>query len=153
VPIAEYFSEDHRKVEMLLESLLKSLQDQPKAQRAFEELERLLHKHIYCEEELLFPEVEARGLSGPTDVMRSEHGQISGLLAAIQKSLREGNMTIKTFIDGLKDILAAHDLKEEGVLYPAADSMIEHESAKALLERVRNAVSPKDWKCRALRPK
>lgn len=149
MPIAEYFAAEHKKIDLLLETLLKIPQNRPDARHAYAELQRLLYKHIYCEEELLFPEVEACGLSGPTDVMRFEHGQICSLLSRIWQGLNKDTLNPTGLIHELRGVLVAHNLKEEGVLYPTADTMME--SAEALVERARNMVPPKGWKCMALR--
>jgi len=136
--IVEYFGAEHRKVALLLDTMLKAPQDHRKARDAFAELRPLLTKHIYCEEELLFPEVEARGLSGPTEVMRFEHGQIWSLLSRIGQEFEKDNSTPTGLVDELRGVLEAHDLKEENILYPAADEAIQ--SADALVEKVRKAV-------------
>jgi len=146
--ITEYFGAEHRKVARLLDTV-KSSPDRSKARNAFAELQQLLTRHIYCEEELLFPALEARGISGPTEVMRFEHGQIWSLLIHIRKEFEEDNPPPTGILNELSGLLEAHDMKEENILYPAADDAIQ--SAEALVERARKVIPPESWVCAALR--
>lgn len=146
--ITEYFGAEHKRVSLLLDAV-KSSPAQSKTRRAFAELRQLLTRHIYCEEELLFPAVEARGILGPTEVMRFEHGHIWSLLNQIRQEFEKDNPPPRDLLDKLRGLLQGHDMKEENILYPAADEAIQ--SADALVERARKAIPPESWVCAALR--
>lgn len=86
----------------------------------------LLH-HFTMEEEVMFPAFEARTgmVMGPTQVMRSEHGQMKGLLDQMADALRRGDA--EAFLgdaDTLLVIMQQHNVKEEQMLYPMADQAL-----------------------------
>lgn len=117
-----------------------------------EEFDRLAHiahhlveaeLHHQREEDVLFPEVEKRGISGPPDVMRMEHDQLRERKHDL-KELAEiaGEMDFKEFqrkIDitarYIVDVLPDHIFKEDNILYPAALEVIEEDDLWARLKQ------------------
>ncbi|HLK93190.1 MAG TPA: hemerythrin domain-containing protein [Polyangia bacterium] len=78
-----------------------------------------LETHMRIEEDLMFPSFEAitgPGF-GPPAVMRAEHGQIQGLLTAIEGLLRD-EQSIDEAAGTLEMLLSAHNAKEERIVYP-----------------------------------
>jgi len=85
-------------------------------------------KHHQREEDVLFPEVEAHGLTGPSDVMRLEHEE----MRPINRELREladsaesidfdwFKNRLNAMTEALVPTLREHIAKENNVLYPAA---------------------------------
>jgi len=45
-------------------------------------------------------------------------------------------------------VLLEHDGAEEGSVYPELDALEEEEQAKLILEEVKLAVVPSDWRCK-----
>jgi iron-sulfur cluster repair protein YtfE (RIC family) len=82
-----------------------------------------LSRHIDAEEDVLFPALQehAPHAMGPVHVMRSEHAQLRELLVLIAAALRASDAAWQPRVQALEDILKAHNLKEERVLYPMAD--------------------------------
>ena len=119
----------------------------------FEEAARVLHRHIYIEEEVLFPAVEARGLVGPTAVMAMEHGEICRFLGHIQDLIEEkaSPARIQDTLQALHNILVEHNFKEERVLYPNADRILGQDDVRAVVGRMKEAEAPEGWTCRAHR--
>ncbi|MBI4213409.1 MAG: hemerythrin domain-containing protein [Chloroflexi bacterium] len=115
-----------------------------------DEAAHVLHRHIFLEEEILFPELEARGVVGPTAVMVQEHGQICDFLERIAMLIRDGAPPdrIQQVFDALRSLLEEHNAKEEQVLYPAADHLL---NSAELLRRMQGADPPHGWLCRAHR--
>lgn len=99
-----------------------------------------LRRHIRFEEELLFPEFERRaGLSpaaGPTAVMRAEHRELLGLLDAIEASIGEPSTNAERHREAFREVLGAHNAKEEQVLYPGVDRLLGVAEADALVARI-----------------
>ncbi len=118
--------------------------------KPFQDAAKVLHRHIYLEEEVLFPEVEARGLMGPTMVMAQEHGQICSLLDEILDLIvgKASAGRVQDAMRKLEAILSGHNFKEENVLYPAADEMLSGEG-DGVISRLKEAKAPEGWTCRA----
>ncbi len=109
------------------------------AEGHFAAFRRRLECHLAREEEILFPPFEARTgqPAGPTAVMRAEHGRIRELHAALTE--RIGARDRDAFLahaDTLFTLIQQHNLKEEQVLYPAIDLVLQDERA-ALLDAMR----------------
>lgn len=84
--------------------------------------------HLSVEEELLFPAFERRtGVdSGPTRVMRAEHHQMRALMAEMARAADNGERD--RFLDlaeMLVIFLQQHNMKEENVLYPMLDEVLQ----------------------------
>ncbi len=91
-------------------------------------------KHHQREEDVLFPELEKRGLTGPPRIMRLEHDEIRPKKKAFkelvdtdgffrsEENLKELNKLVKELL-----ILIEHIYKEDNILYPSALEAIEDE--------------------------
>ena len=97
------------------------------AERAFARLRDAMQCHFDAEETLLFPAFEAQtGMrSGPTQVMRDEHAQMRGLLAAAKAALDERTADDYSGVaETLLIMMQQHNMKEENVLYPMCDQQL-----------------------------
>lgn len=127
--ISEFMRQDHDRLDDVFKQFqtIKN-QDVPKACSVFEDFLTGLHRHIMWEEEILFPAFEAQAEMvqghGPTGVMRNEHRQIKFLLEQIQTKVAEGDLTTGEAEEGLLQVLTAHNVKEEKVLYPWIDNRV-----------------------------
>lgn len=109
-----------------------------------EEFRRLLHiaehlveteAHHEREEQVLFPELEKRGITGPPDVMRMEHEQLRPQKQdLLQLAESVGDMDFVEFqrrlditVAFVVSVLRDHIFKENNILYPTALSLIEDE--------------------------
>ncbi len=121
--------------------------------RPYDEAAKKLHRHIYLEEELLFPRVETRGLVGPTAVMAQEHGEICRHLTAVGDLLASGAepSRIRKALGTLRGLLEEHNAKEEQILYPASDQLLTEQELAELVAQVEQAEAPEGWLCRAHR--
>ncbi|PKO84934.1 MAG: hypothetical protein CVU17_01805 [Betaproteobacteria bacterium HGW-Betaproteobacteria-11] len=103
-------------------------------------LTRGLEAHFLAEEEILFPAFEqASGMStGPTAVMRLEHGQIRELLEALDQALAaKEDEAFAGAVETLLILLQQHNQKEENILYPMCDRLLDPDSlAGALRQRL-----------------
>ena len=67
---------------------------------------------------------EATGMymSGPTSVMRMEHGQMRGLFEDIEAALEaKDTSACAGLLETLLILMQQHNMKEEQMLYPMAD--------------------------------
>ncbi len=101
-----------------------------------------LHRHIYMEEEILFPLLETRGLADVTSLLVQEHGDICRFGNAVVALIRRnaGCRRIQNAFKALHSLLEEHNFKEERVLYPAADQ---------ILRQLKEINLPEGWRCRA----
>lgn len=89
-------------------------------------------KHHAREEDVLFPALEAKGVTGPTRVMRAEHNQFRPrkhrLLVLAQNAATLDFAAFKAEVDEIAHFiplnLREHIYKENAVLYPAALRLI-----------------------------
>ena len=99
--------------------------------------------HHGKEEEVLFPELERRGVpreGGPIGVMLAEHEEGRGhirAMAAARDRLRRGELNataaIRTSASAYRDLLRAHIAKENHILFPMADQLVPAEVAVKLV--------------------
>jgi hemerythrin-like domain-containing protein len=127
--VTEYLEADHRRIDRLLTEAIESAAagalDQ--ALRAFATFREQIEKHIDLEERFLFPFFEeANGASGPTQVMRAEHARILKAADGISVRLKGDPLAYcLEELDSLTRLLSAHNLKEERVLYPATERVLQ----------------------------
>ena len=111
-----------------------------------------LRRHIYLEEEFLFPllrEAEP-GLTAPVFVMLREHAQIWGMLDALERDPDPGAQP--ALCKRLTVHLLHHNLKEEKVLYPRADEDLSTAAAGRLRAFLGSGNLPEGWVCIRARP-
>jgi hypothetical protein len=113
---------------------------------------RALRRHIYLEEEFLFPllcEAEP-GLMAPALVMLREHAQIWAGLDALEREPAAG--TAPALGRQVAVQLLHHNLKEEKVLYPRADAVLPPAAAERLRAFLESGDLPEGWACLRARP-
>ena len=113
---------------------------------------RALRRHIYLEEEFLFPLLgEADpALRAPVFVMLREHAQIWALLDALERE--PGGSAGPALCRQLASQLLHHNLKEERVLYPRADDVLSPAAAGRLRAFLGTGELPEGWVCVKARP-
>jgi iron-sulfur cluster repair protein YtfE (RIC family) len=112
-----------------------------------------LRRHIYLEEEFLFPALRAAGFMAPVFVMLREHGQIWTRLDDIERAAVEAadpGAAQQTYRE-LAALLEAHNVKEEQILYPQADSVLEPAAHQRLSEFLERGQLPDGWVCEGAR--
>lgn len=133
--VTEYLEGDHRRLDAILHEVerLVGVSSFPKASLRFGEFACGLRRHIDVEEGVLFPDFERMtGMTmGPTTVMRGEHVQIRRLMDDVAAALTAGDAAATGLaIHGLTEVLIAHNMKEERMLYPMADQAAGSERAR-----------------------
>lgn len=139
--ISEFLSKDHDRIDALADALRRETQPARTAP-CFQHFDHALRAHMAWEEDLLFPLFEERTgmrFAGPTAVMRAEHEQIRGHLQHLAAAADPP--AVGAALDALAAVLAPHNLKEEQVLYPWFDRVLDAAEKSDLLERMRSASS------------
>src|SRR3990170_4752571 len=99
--------------------------------------------HHAKEEKLLFPALNQKGMSlesGPVAVMLHEHdngrGYIRGMVNGMEKFKAEPIKAKKEILENARhyiDLLRQHIFKEDNILFPMADSLIDSMEQKKML--------------------
>jgi hemerythrin-like domain-containing protein len=127
--ILEFMGSDHHACDDLFASAEEAVakKDWNSARSLFDRFQAAMAHHLAMEEEVLFPAFEARtGMSmGPTQVMRSEHVQMRGLIADMGGAVVESDQdSYLGLSETLNMLMQQHNLKEENVLYPMTDQVL-----------------------------
>jgi regulator of cell morphogenesis and NO signaling len=124
--ISEFFSKDHDEIDAVLAEV--DLTDAAAAYATLREFDRKLERHIVWEEDVLFPAAGRAApqlACGPIAAMRAEHVEIRAMKAHALELLKKGDASGgRTFVEDMLAVLAAHNMKEEHMLYPACDLVI-----------------------------
>jgi hemerythrin superfamily protein len=138
--VSSLLEHDHRGIDALFSAVegLISGRDRPAAAEALLTFQKRLDAHIAAEELVLFPAFEeATAFSGPTRVMRSEHGDFRRLMAEIRTALEGGSdRDPLPLVQELGRSLHGHNLKEERVLYPQMDANLRGPQLEELVTRI-----------------
>ena len=112
-----------------------------------------LRRHIYLEEKILFPPLRETGLVAPVAVMLREHGDIWQALDELQQAADAGidSTVARRAYDELKYLLEAHNEKEEQILYPQADVVLDASTSARLRDFLTHGTLPTGWICEDLR--
>jgi len=108
---------------------------------------RDLESHFAAEEEILFPAFErVTGMrQGPTQMMRYEHSQARTLLAQmVAAAAAEDGEEFAGAAETLLVLMQQHNAKEERILYPMCDSVLDAEAdtlAQDLRQRLTGGAS------------
>lgn len=108
-----------------------------------------LRRHIYVEEQIVFPPLFDSGMAPPILVMQREHGEIWRTMVAIEASIDQGLDAVT--VDLCRQLLAQlerHNAKEETVIYPEADGALDARTAAALRSFLEHGEMPTGWVCR-----
>lgn len=137
--IQSFFGADHDRLRRLFTEFDRRKRTDPAAAAGFlRDFACGLRRHIRWEEEILFPIFEAKSAirnGGPTHVMRLEHVEIRGFLAEIEEAVAHGREPGEAQVR-LSELLAAHDGKEEGVLYPSIDMLVSAVELSEIFRRI-----------------
>lgn len=109
----------------------------------------VLRRHIYAEEELVFPRLRDPALAAPVFVMLREHAQIWSTLDALDRALA-GEAPADAAEPLCRQLLVQlqhHNVKEERVLYPQTDDALPAPTAAGVAEFLAVGEVPAGWVC------
>jgi regulator of cell morphogenesis and NO signaling len=109
-----------------------------------------LRRHIYLEEVFLFPPIREAGRVMPIFVMMREHGELWRTIDAPTDLLADGKdrRRLGDTCRQLLDQLDQHNLKEEPVIYPHADTDLPQQTGAELTRFIETGRTPDGWVCR-----
>jgi regulator of cell morphogenesis and NO signaling len=113
---------------------------------------RALRRHIYLEEEFLFPLLYLgdKALAAPLSVMLREHAQLWATLDMLEHEPDSGaGLAICTRLTAQ---LLHHNLKEEKLVYPRADDLLSAEASARMAAVLGSAELPEGWMCAKAAP-
>jgi len=143
--LTTFFTDDHRRCDLLWADVEATADRGGDLSEALERFGDALLRHLAMEEEVLFPAFDARtGMSmGPTQVMRTEHTQMRGVLAMMQAAVSEPQ-SVLDHGDTLLMLTQQHNAKEEHMLYPMAAEFLPDQWPGLYAELSRRGESPVD---------
>ncbi len=144
--ITDFLGVDHHRLAELWQDCMQGVQacNLGRIQTRLAEFVLGLRHHIQVEEQIFFPVFEERtGMrgTGPTAVMRREHREIGAMLEKLSALTKaQACSTIVETIQGQQvdpsALLTSHDAKEEDVLYPMADKILNQDERRQLILRM-----------------
>lgn len=140
---------EHHEIDEGIEGFSAEGVDADQQARSLQRAIDALRRHIYLEEEFLFPPMEA-DLKIPTLVMLREHGEIWRRLDAIETLLADdiSDDSLTVACRELLIVLAAHNGKEEPIFYAVADETLGPTEAAELEGLLETGSLPNGWRCR-----
>jgi hemerythrin-like domain-containing protein len=106
-----------------------------------------LRRHIYLEEEFVFPPLRAAGMVPPIFVMLREHGELWTTMDTLEGQLAQdpaGDAATAT-CQMLTVQLQTHNDKEEPIIYPEVDAKLEPQVQEQLRSFLESGTMPDGW--------
>jgi iron-sulfur cluster repair protein YtfE (RIC family) len=129
----------HRRLDDMLSyvEIAAEIQSWKQARALFVGFREELEEHIRIEEEVMFPAMDPfRVPTSPVVVMRAEHREIA-LCVEVLDQLLDAEQSVGEAVARLEAVLAEHNRKEEGVLYPMFERLAIREDRAALIGELR----------------
>lgn len=141
VSVSKAFAEDHDRLFALLQEVVDLAPDESSgvARRQIDRFCEDLRRHMAVEDEIIFPQFEEKtGLrtEGPTALLRREHQQIEARLTSIQTTLQNVETVGEALeqLRALKALLEDHRRREEEVLYPTCDRLLDDDQCRKAVQ-------------------
>ena len=130
--ISDFLAPDHKRCDNLFADAEAAVAngDWDNGTAGFSRFQDAMQHHFGMEEEVMFPAFEEyTGMTqGPTEVMRSEHRQMTDLLKQMSSAIaRKDTNAYLGDADTLLIIMQQHNVKEEQMLYRMADQALADE--------------------------
>jgi hemerythrin-like domain-containing protein len=147
--LAAALEREHREIDEGIEAFLAGRAERRDHIESLRQAIEALRRHIFLEEEFLFPPLRAAGLVAPIFVMLREHGEIWDTLDVIEAQLRAGggDGPLAARCQALLDQLERHNSKEEPIVYPEADTALTAGATAELREFLAAGRIPVGWVC------
>jgi hemerythrin-like domain-containing protein len=147
--LASALQREHHEIDQAVEAYLAIADEQPAHPEYLKQAMAALRRHIYLEEEFLFPPLRAAGLVAPVFVMLREHGELWRTMESIERAL-SGDQTeaeVPAACTSLLAQLERHNSKEEPILYPHADDVLGATAGAELRAFLEHGRMPNGWTC------
>ena len=147
--LAAALEREHREIDRGIESFLAGRAEGRVDIEPLSSAVEALRRHIFLEEEHLFPPLREAGLVAPIFVMLREHGEIWDTLDLLEEQLRAnpaGDPNART-CSLLLVQLERHNSKEEAIVYPQADEAAGAPGGAGLRAFLESGRLPDGWVC------
>lgn len=153
--VAHELESEHHSIDDQLAEFVADLGEGKVSAEHFRAASTELQHHIHVEEELLFPPLKAAGMIPPVLVMLREHGEIWDVLDVIERLLADDQPDVPSLrqqCERLTAQLEAHNMKEERILYPSADSTLSPGDLDAVGQALVDGDLPDGWRAEMASP-
>lgn len=154
VDLAEKLTNEHHEIDAGIEEFVGGLGQGRVKREPLHRAFAALRRHIYLEEELLFPAVRRAGLLMPVLVMIREHGQVWRLMDELEEMLAGAAPDLGKVRATCEQLLAeldSHNMKEEPVIYPHTATDLDEQETATLADFIATGATPPGWLCEAVR--
>ncbi len=151
--LAQALEREHREIDEGIEAFTSGLVVGKVDPGPLVEAVSALRRHIYLEEAFLFPPLREAGMVMPVLVMEREHGEMWALLDQLDAEVAAdpASERVASLCSTLVPRLASHNVKEETILYPPADTMLGEPERAHLGEFIDSGRMPPGWVCAGAR--
>ena len=137
--ILKIMVKDHRRIEDLIDSVEKSLDDDFKIiEKVFDKFEWQLQKHIFAEEKAIFTFYEPEDVSSGykmLPVLTKQHNDILNRMEKMQRDVQNGKTPEK--VSEFKKVLMKHRTFEEVEVYPKLQETLSEKQKNQIIEKVK----------------
>lgn len=146
--VIEVLTEEHHAIDHDIEAFIESADSSPDPAALHRAMD-LLRRHIYVEEDLLFPPIQAAGLFMPIQVMLHEHGEMWRLLDAVDAELGgpADPERLRGSARAMLQMLDSHNQKEEPIVYPQTESDLTDDACARIVDFLASGSMPDGWQC------
>jgi hemerythrin-like domain-containing protein len=146
--LSALLEQEHHEIDAGIEAFVRGLDAGAARGEDLSRAVAALRRHIYLEEEFLFPPLRSAGMLAPVLVMLREHGEIWRSLDAIDGiDVDQDPAAAAKVCAQLLDLLSAHNAKEEPIIYPQGDKVLSPEAQSDLGTFIDTGEMPRDWVC------
>ncbi len=140
---------EHHEIDRGIEDFVAGHGNALKARQGLTDAIAALRRHIYLEEEFLFPPLREGGMVAPIFVMLSEHGDVWRTMDALEADLSaDVPLTeLQSHCATLMAQLERHNAKEEPIVYSQADSGLSEDARAELHDFISTQTLPQGWVC------
>lgn len=147
--MSEALEAEHHRIDESIETFAAGVADGLDETRTLREALTLLRRHIYIEEEFVFPPLKEGGTAMSILVMEREHGELWRLMDELERLVAADTdaETLLGLCRQFLELLEKHNMKEEPIVYPEADLALSGTSTQELHEFLVAGVMPEGWVC------
>ncbi|HAY44287.1 MAG TPA: hemerythrin [Micrococcaceae bacterium] len=148
--LAEAFTKEHHEIDAAIEKYMATTREDPESRaKMLLEAVSALRRHIYLEEEVVFPHLPRATLMMPLMVMHREHGELWRRMDALEKSLQGASADAPLVADceELLSLLDNHNSKEEPIIYPLMDTALSVQEQQQAAHLLAGGALPEGWVC------
>lgn len=152
--LADTLTREHHEIDAGIEEFSRALDDGTVSPEPLHRAFAALRRHIYLEEELLFPPIRRAGLMMPLLVMTREHGELWRSMDALEELVGTVDSGPGPVLAACRELLAGldqHNSKEEPIIYPHAATDLSAEETAVLAGFIETGTIPSGWLCEAVR--